>query len=60
MRSPGGFYRAGITMPGGLFWLLRQGTFLAAGSIAVRHFEILMDELRNAAEDNISGGGTGQ
>lgn len=47
-------------MPGGLFWLLRQGTFLAAGSIAVRHFEILMDELRNAAEDNISGGGTGQ
>ena len=40
--------------------LFMGGLFLAAGSIAVRHFEILKDELRNAAEGNTSGGGTNQ
>ncbi|MDQ0092763.1 hypothetical protein [Paeniglutamicibacter psychrophenolicus] len=35
--------------------LFMGGLFLAAGSIAARHFEILKDELRNA-----SGGGTNQ
>jgi len=40
--------------------LFLGGLFLAAGSVAAKHFEILKDELLNAAEGNASGGGTNQ